>query len=126
MFLCTFLHPESGSFRPSLSERSDAPTGELLYACPRATLEKVLKQLESKLGFTAWAGMEVKPSLLAIPHLKGRLQYEYFQFSETPQSAADKNFRNLVPFTPGNHGYSLLRTQLNKDYFHEIYTEVGS
>jgi len=53
-----------------------------------------------------------------------------------------KNFTDLQPLTPGStyvysfhlllknnpprcavHGYSLLRTQLNNDYFHERYDE---
>lgn len=59
---------------------------------------------------------------------------------ETAQSIADKNFTNLSPLTPGSknlylsdfrsclilrtvHGYSLLRTQLNNDYFHDLYDQ---
>jgi len=51
------------------------------------------------------------------------VEYEYFQFKETPQSAADKNFTNLKALTPGMHGYSLLRTTLNKDYFNALFDE---
>lgn len=60
---------------------------------------------------------------------------QYFQFKETPQSAAEKGFAKLNPLTPGSglieamlfmeltpvHGYSMLRPTLNQDYFHEIY-----
>ncbi|KAJ7273296.1 hypothetical protein C8J57DRAFT_1506824 [Mycena rebaudengoi] len=51
------------------------------------------------------------------------VEYEYFNFKETPQSLAEKKFVNLQPLTPGMHGYSLLRTQLNNDYFHELFDE---
>jgi len=61
---------------------------------------------------------------------------------ETPHSLAGKNFTNLDPLTPGSefvlqvsgslglgltrtvHGYSLLRTQLNNQYFHDIFNEA--
>ncbi|KAG1759849.1 glutamine synthetase guanido kinase [Suillus occidentalis] len=42
---------------------------------------------------------------------------------ETPESAAQKCFTQLQPLTPGMHGYSLLRTQLNQDYFHALFDE---
>ncbi|KAJ7174009.1 hypothetical protein C8R43DRAFT_1057990 [Mycena crocata] len=51
------------------------------------------------------------------------VEYEYFNFQETPQSLARKKFTDLQPLTPGMHGYSLLRTQLNNDYFHELFDE---
>jgi glutamine synthetase len=59
--------------------------------------------------------------------------------AETPHSLAEKKFNNLEPLTPGStyrdvsaqrasiddhlavHGYSLLRTQLNNDYFRDIF-----
>ena len=44
-----------------------------LPICPRQVLKRVLKRAE-KLGFTAMCGME----------------YEWFNFSETPQSWAEK------------------------------------
>jgi len=49
------------------------------------------------------------------------VEFEYFIFKETPQTVADKGFHNLQPLTPGMHGYSLLRTQLNKEYFQDIF-----
>ncbi|KAH7926624.1 glutamine synthetase/guanido kinase [Leucogyrophana mollusca] len=51
------------------------------------------------------------------------VEYEYFNFKETPESVAQKNFTNLQPLTPGMHGYSLLRTQLNQNYFHDLFDE---
>ncbi|KAF7304954.1 Gln-synt-C domain-containing protein [Mycena kentingensis (nom. inval.)] len=56
-------------------------------------------------------------------HCFAGVEYEYFNFQETPQSVAAKNFTGLNPLTPGMHGYSLLRTQLNNDYFHDLFDE---
>ncbi|KAJ7632779.1 hypothetical protein FB45DRAFT_913458 [Roridomyces roridus] len=56
-------------------------------------------------------------------HCFAGIEYEYFNFQETPQSLADKKFTNLQPLTPGMHGYSLLRTQLNNEYFHDLFDE---
>ena len=61
-------------------------------------------------------------------------------FSETPNTVAEKKFTDLQPLTSGSkpyhklsvvhflhdsavHGYSLLRTQLNTEYFHDIFDE---
>ncbi|KAG2361971.1 glutamine synthetase guanido kinase [Suillus spraguei] len=51
------------------------------------------------------------------------VEFEYFNFKETPESAAQKRFTQLQPLTPGMHGYSLLRTQLNQNYFHALFDE---
>ncbi|KAJ7063496.1 hypothetical protein C8F01DRAFT_1055846 [Mycena amicta] len=51
------------------------------------------------------------------------VEYEYFNFQETAQSVAEKKFTDLRPLTPGMHGYSLLRTQLNNDYFQDLFDE---
>ena len=48
-------------------------------------------------------------------------QYEYFQFRETPKTIYEKDFHNLTPLSEGMHGYSLLRPELNKEYFHALY-----
>jgi len=85
----------------------DPKTGKPLHACPRSTLELVMKRIRSETG-DEWEGM-------------AGAEFEYFQFKETAQSAADKNFANLIPLTPGMHGYSMLRPTLNQDYFHELY-----
>ena len=42
---------------------------------------------------------------------------------ETAQSVSDKQFHNLQPLTSGMHGYSLIRTQLNNEYFHALYDQ---
>lgn len=71
--------------------------------CPRSRLQAVLNQAEAQ-GFGA----------------KMAFEYEFFIFKETPQSAADKGYRDLVPLTPGNFGYSALRTFALSDLFNEF------
>ncbi|KIJ69333.1 hypothetical protein HYDPIDRAFT_24177 [Hydnomerulius pinastri MD-312] len=51
------------------------------------------------------------------------VEYEYFNFKESPETAAQKKFTQLQPLTPGMHGYSLLRTQLNQNYFNDLFDE---
>ncbi|PVG02781.1 glutamine synthetase/guanido kinase [Serendipita vermifera] len=82
----------------------DPDTKEPICACPRGTLTKAVT-VADKHGWDCLAGVE----------------YEYFQFKEDPRTVADKKFTSLDPLTPGMHGYSLLRTQLNIDYFNEIF-----
>ncbi|MFK7913107.1 MAG: glutamine synthetase family protein [Pseudomonadales bacterium] len=71
--------------------------------CPRALLQRVLTRLDA-LGLTLRAGFE----------------YEFFVFAETAHSVRDKGYRGLTPLSPGNFGYSMLRTgehsQLFGDY----------
>ncbi|GFZ48202.1 hypothetical protein JCM24511_05950 [Saitozyma sp. JCM 24511] len=83
-------------------------TGKPLDVDPRGVLGEVKARAEDK-GWKCLAGAE----------------FEYFQFSETPASLADKKFMNLTPLTPGMHGYSLLRPTLNVDYFHELYDQAA-
>ncbi|KAF9014102.1 hypothetical protein BDQ17DRAFT_1296282 [Cyathus striatus] len=84
----------------------DPDTREPLSVDPRGVLKTISEQAEN-IGRQCYAGVE----------------YEYFNFKESAQSVADKNFANLQPLTPGMHGYSLLRTQLNNDYFLALFDE---
>ena len=68
--------------------------------CPRSLLRRVLARATAA-GLTTLAGFE----------------YELFVFKETPDSVREKGYRNLVPLTPGNFGYSLLRAATNADFF---------
>ncbi|KAK7693773.1 hypothetical protein QCA50_003345 [Cerrena zonata] len=86
----------------------DPDTKEPICADPRGVLKTVVERAESN-GWRCLAGCE----------------YEYFQFKETAQTLAEKNFSNLQPLTSGMHGYSMLRTQLNNDYFHELFDETA-
>ena len=79
-----------------------------LPICPRQVLKRVLKRAE-KLGFTAMCGME----------------YEWFNFAETPQSWADKKGVGPTTITPGMFGYSLLRANANREFFAALMGEMG-
>ncbi len=61
--------------------------------CPRSRLESLLDKLSER-GLSLMSGYE----------------YEFFVFDETAHSLRDKGYRNLRPVTPGNFGYSVLRT----------------
>ncbi|MBG6076752.1 glutamine synthetase family protein [Polaromonas sp. CG_9.11] len=75
--------------------------------CPRQTLKRVLKRAE-KMGFSVMAGME----------------FEWFNFLETPQSWAAKQGVNPEPLTPGMFGYSLLRMMRNREYFKALMDDM--
>ncbi|EPQ58286.1 glutamine synthetase/guanido kinase [Gloeophyllum trabeum ATCC 11539] len=84
----------------------DPDTKEPIPVCPRSTIKKVTDKAAS-MGWMCMAGAE----------------YEYYNFKETPDSLAEKRFHGLQPLTPGMHGYSLLRPQLNMQYFDDIFEE---
>ncbi|GAA5524752.1 glutamate--isopropylamine ligase [Microbulbifer aestuariivivens] len=71
--------------------------------CPRATLRRVIERCQS-------AGYE--------PF--GALEYEFFLFDETPESAREKCFRNLKPFTPDWFGYSMIRNSVHAELYRQI------
>ncbi|WFM71980.1 glutamine synthetase [Halomonas sp. CKK8] len=71
--------------------------------CPRGLLRRVLARTEA-MGFTARAALE----------------YEFFLFQETPESVREKGFRNLRPFTPDMMGYSMLRSSVHGELYHEL------
>ncbi|UZJ51028.1 hypothetical protein CBS101457_000348 [Exobasidium rhododendri] len=80
-----------------------------LKICPRNLLKEVVDKIELQLGCSSIAGLE----------------FEYFHFAETAQGLADKGFANLTELTPGNHGYSMLRTTMNKDYFLDLFDKAA-
>lgn len=84
----------------------DPKTSAPICADPRGVLRKAVDSAASH-GMECISGVE----------------FEYFNFKETPESAARKCFTQLQPLTPGMHGYSLLRTQLNQEYFHALFDE---
>jgi glutamine synthetase len=51
-------------------------------------------------------------------------EFEWFNFSETPQSLHDKGYKNLTPLTPGMFGYSILRSTLRNDFFDAIFDNM--
>lgn len=75
--------------------------------CPRQVLKRVLRRAE-KLGYRAFCGME----------------FEWFNFAETPQSWADKQYHDPRPLTPGMFGYSLLRASDGQAFFRALMDEL--
>ncbi|KDQ60769.1 hypothetical protein JAAARDRAFT_31741 [Jaapia argillacea MUCL 33604] len=84
----------------------DPDTKEPLCVCPRGVIKQAMEKAED-MGLQCLAGAE----------------YEYFNFKETPDSVSEKKFTDLQPLTAGMHGYSLLRPQLNMEYFNDIFDE---
>ncbi|BEJ16442.1 hypothetical protein CspHIS471_0510470 [Cutaneotrichosporon sp. HIS471] len=82
----------------------DQESDEHLQVDPRSILDNLASKANG-MGWDCMSGAE----------------FEYFQYAETPQSLEEKHFVGLTPLTPGAHGYSLLRTSLNKDYFYDLY-----
>ncbi len=79
-----------------------------LPICPRQLLKKVTTKA-NKMGFLPMVSQE----------------FEWFNFEETPQSAADKNYAGLKPLTPGMFGYSILRTTLRGDFFSDLFDLIS-
>ena len=86
-----------------LGELTDA-TGGPSPVCPRQLLKKTLKEANE---------MGLAPTFAQ--------EFEWYNFAETPQSANDKQFRNLTPLTPGMFGYSILRTTLENPFFSDLF-----
>ena len=77
--------------------------------CPRQVLRRVLERA-GKLGLQPMCGME----------------FEWFNFAETPQSWADKRGVNPTPITPGMFGYSLLRANHSREFFKALMEELAA
>ncbi len=78
-------------------------TGKAAAICPRNLLKRVINKTQ-EMGFEPFAALE----------------YEFFMFRETPESAREKNFRNLQPLTQGWFGYSVLRNSVYADFMDQI------
>ena len=77
--------------------------GRAESVCPRAALRRVLERARG-LGYEVSAAAE----------------FEFFMFEETPQSVRDKGYRQLRTMTPGAFGYSVLRSSVRSDLYHEL------
>ena len=51
-------------------------------------------------------------------------EYEFFVFSETPGVVREKDYRDLKPMTPGYFGYSVLRSSVHSEFYHELLEAV--
>ncbi len=89
-----------------LADFTDAEGGPS-PVCPRQLLKKVLAR-GAKQGFKVLAGVE----------------YEWFNFRETPQSLAAKNYTKPETITPGMFGYSLIRAGQNQPFFKALMEEM--
>jgi glutamine synthetase len=72
--------------------------------CPRQLLKKILNEANQQ-GYSPIFSQE----------------FEWYNFAETPQSANEKQFKNLTPITPGMFGYSILRSSLENAYFSDLF-----
>ncbi len=81
--------------------------GDPLPVCPRQLYKRVLARA-AKAGFQVLAGLE----------------YEWFNFRETPQSFAAKGYVRPEPITPGMFGYSLIRASQNQPFCRALMEEL--
>jgi glutamine synthetase len=98
--------PWDGDIPFFLADFVDAEGGPLAV-CPRQLLKGVLARAQAA-GFTAKCGLE----------------FEWFNFQETPQSLAAKGGVNPTPLTPGMFGYSLVRMAQNRPFFTALMDEL--
>ena len=100
----TNVVPNSGRINPF---EEDVPffLAELAEGrvCPRGVLNNLLKVMEDE-------GIKSKSAF----------EYEFFLFNETPRSIREKNFSNLINFTPGMYGYSILRNSVHSDLYNKL------
>jgi glutamine synthetase len=78
-------------------------TGVHEGACPRGTLRRVLRRAHD-MGFDVASAIE----------------FEFFMFEETPDSVREKGYQNLKSISPGFYGYSVLRSTVHADFYHEL------
>ncbi len=50
----------------------------------------------------------------------GACEFEFFVFNETPESVREKNYQNLENYTPGNFGYSVLRSTVKAEFYRDL------
>jgi glutamine synthetase len=101
----TRLVPFEGDLPLVLSEFS----GAYEAVCPRGALRRVLKRA-SDMGFDVSSAVE----------------YEFFMFEETPHSAREKSYRDLKNISPGFYGYSVLRSTVHAEFYHELLDMCGA
>lgn len=82
---------------------SDRP----LPICPRQLLKQILAQAEIA-GLYPMIGLE----------------FEWFNFRETPHTLAEKQAVKLSPLTPGMFGYSLYRSGMEREFFNAIFDQM--
>jgi glutamine synthetase len=81
--------------------------GDPSPVCPRQLLKKITAEA-NKQGYSPFFSQE----------------FEWYNFAETPQTANDKQFKNLTPLTPAMFGYSILRSSLENTYFSDLFESL--
>jgi glutamine synthetase len=81
--------------------------GRPLGVCPRQALKRVVARAAGR-GLVPRSGVE----------------YEWFNFKETPQSLAEKGYAAPQPLTPGMFGYSIVRAAHNRPFFAALMDEL--
>ncbi|HKC17029.1 MAG TPA: hypothetical protein VKC11_10015 [Steroidobacteraceae bacterium] len=82
--------------------------GRAEQVCPRATLRRVLKRAADH-GYALSAAAE----------------FEFFVFSETPDSVREKGYRGLKNLTPGYFGYSMLRSSVHSELYQALLLQAA-
>ncbi len=78
-------------------------SGRVEAVCPRGILRRIIDKAAS-MGLAATAAAE----------------FEFFLFDETPDSVAEKNYRDLDSITPGNFGYSVIRNSVHSEFYQDL------
>jgi len=100
--------PWDGGVPFFLADFEDGQGGPL-PVCPRSLLKKIVARAQAA-GFVAKAGLE----------------FEWFNFQETPESLAEKHYVSPKPLTPGMFGYSLVRMAHSRPFFNAMLDELGA
>ena len=77
--------------------------------CPRGVLRRVLSRA-ADMGYKVNAAAE----------------FEFFMFEETPDSVRTKGYRDLKTMTPGYFGYSVLRSSVHAEFYHQLLDLCGA
>ncbi|MCU0269239.1 MAG: glutamine synthetase family protein [Acidimicrobiales bacterium] len=75
--------------------------------CPRLVLKSVLQRAKEA-GYSSKVGLE----------------FEWFNFLESPASVHAKGFRGMEPLTPGMFGYSVVRQTHNQPFFDALLRDL--
>ena len=90
-----------------LGEFVDDENNPLTDVCPRQLLKSVVNRMADN-GYSALCGVE----------------FEWFNFRETPHSLEEKRYTGMTPLTPGMFGYSVLRASYAKEYINALMDDM--
>jgi glutamine synthetase len=91
--------PHEGDIPLVLSEFA----GPAEAVCPRGVLRRVLDRADA-MGYA----------------VKAAAEFEFFVFNETPDSVRAKHYQGLSSITPGNFGYSMLRSGVHAEIYRDL------